>query len=37
MYVKTCLLRFVKNMLDFFCKLHILLNQEHILQDQQAK
>ena len=26
-----------ETMLEFFCKLHILLNHEHIRQDQRAK
>ena len=38
----SCMLKpvyfaFVKTMLEFFCKLHILLNHKHIRQDQRAK
>ena len=38
----SCMLKpvyfaFVKTMLQFFCKLHILLNHEHVRQDQREK
>ena len=38
----SCMLKpvyfaFVKTILQFFCKLHILLNHEHIRQDQREK
>ena len=35
--LKPAYFAFVKTMLEFFWKLHILLNHEHIRHDQQAK
>ena len=35
--LKPVYFTFVNTMLEFFCKLHILLHHEHIRQDQQAK
>ena len=35
--LKPVYFAFVKTMLQFFCKLRILLNHEHIRHDQQAK